>query len=500
MGYDDRLSAALLNAIDDMAFLKDEHLRYLFVNNANAKYLGRTPEEVVGLSDSELLPEEAAAACRESDLAAIRGNSLVISSETIGASTFEVRKFPVHLGDGRTGVGGFIRDTTERAGLLEQLLQARKMEAVGRLAGGVAHDFNNLLSVVLGYCELLLLEEGSSDRVRSGLEAILDAGCKARDLTRQLVAFSRRQVLEIRTLDVNSVLTGLTNLLRRTLGDDIVLEMLLPADPLPVKADKSQLEQVIMNLAINARDAMPDGGILTIESGRCDPDADAGGPETGAGTVGQAFIRVSDQGIGMSPELLRNIFEPFFTTKPQEKGTGLGLSTVYGIVKQHGGSIQVESQPGQGSTFTILLPAAPVEELEGRDERAPEEKPAAGSATVMVIEDEPIVRNLAAGILESAGYRVLVPDSTDEAVRMAKEQSEPVTLVLTDMVMPGMKGPEVYRAILETHSEAKVLFMSGYASGVITSQGFSPDSINFIRKPFSVTGLLEKVAGVLKGR
>ncbi|MFO7627577.1 MAG: ATP-binding protein [Candidatus Fermentibacteraceae bacterium] len=495
MGYDDRLSAFLVNAIDDMAFLKDENLRYLFVNNANAAFFGRTPEEVTGLTDTDLMPPESARACRESDLAALRSRRLVISEEKTGNQTYETRKFPVPLGNGRTGVGGFIRDTSEKGRLEVQLLQARKMEAVGRLAGGVAHDFNNLLSVVLGYCELLLAEENLSQRVMSGLDAIHDAGCKARDLTRQLLAFSRRQVLEIRVIDLGGVLAGLNNLLRHTLGDDIVLEIILHPEPVLIKADSSQIEQVLLNLAINARDAMPEGGILTIESGVSRVGSP---PEIEGEAADHAFLRVSDQGVGMDAETLGNIFEPFFTTKPQEKGTGLGLSTVYGIVKQHGGTIAVVSHPGQGSTFTIhfplsseILPDVVKTESPGETSAVP--------ATILVVEDEPIVRSLAACILESSGYRVLVTDSTEDAVRTAKVFGQPIDLVLTDMVMPGMKGPEVYRAVLGTHQEARVLYMSGYASGVISSHGFSPEAANFIRKPFSVTGLLDKVAEVLKG-
>lgn len=495
MGYDDRLSASLVNAIEDMAFLKDENLRYLFVNNANAAFFGRTPEDVTGLTDADLMSPENARACRESDLAALRSRRLVISEEKAGSLTFETRKFPVPLGNGRTGVGGFIRNTTDRSRLEVQLLQARKMEAIGRLAGGVAHDFNNLLSVVLGYCELLLAEENLSQRVTSGLDAIHDAGCKARDLTRQLLAFSRRQVLEIRVIDLGGVVAGMNNLLKHTLGDDIVLETIFHPEPLLVKADSSQIEQVILNLAINARDAMPEGGILTIESGVSRVESS---PEPDSEACDHAFLRVSDQGVGMDAETLGNIFEPFFTTKSQEKGTGLGLSTVYGIVKQHGGTIAAVSHPGQGSTFTIHFPLSS-ETLPEATETVSQGESAPIPATIMVVEDEPIVRSLAACILESSGYRVIVTESTEDAASTAKAFGEPIDLILTDMVMPGMKGPEVYRAVLETHQETRVLYMSGYASGVISSHGFSPDAVNFIRKPFSVTGLLEKVTEVLKG-
>jgi len=494
LGYDDRLCAFLLNAIDDMAFLKDENLRYLFVNNANAAFFGRTPGEVTGLTDADLMPPESARACRESDLSALRSGSLVIGEEKAGDRTFETRKFPVPLANGTTGVGGFIRDTSDRGMLQAQLLQARKMEAVGRLAGGVAHDFNNLLSVVLGYCELLLAEDGLSQKVASGLEAIHDAGCKARDLTRQLLAFSRRQVLDIRVIDLGKVLTGMGSILKHTLGDDIVMEIILHPEPVLINADSSQIEQVILNLAINSRDAMPEGGILTIESGISRAGSS---PGSDGEAVDHAFIRVGDQGVGMDAETLGNIFEPFFTTKTQEKGTGLGLSTVYGIVKQHGGTISVLSHPGQGSTFTIHFPLSS-EELPDAVNTDPPGKTSSVTATIIVVEDEPIVRSLAACILESSGYRVLVPDNTEDAVMLARDYTEPIDLVLTDMVMPGMKGPEVYRAVLETHQEARVLYMSGYASGVISSHGLLPDAVNFMRKPFSVTGLLDKVAEVLK--
>ena len=394
----------------------------------------------------------------------------------------------------------FVRDLTERKKaeevrerLEEQFRQAQKMEAVGRLAGGVAHDFNNLLSVILGYGEMVMhnLKEGHPHH--APLREIHGAAERARNLTRQLLAFSRKQVLELKVLDVNQAITGFERLLRRMIGEDITLELALTGTEPRVKADISQLEQVLMNLAVNARDAMPDGGTLTIETAVVELD-EAYPLEGSAIPAGDyVMIQASDTGCGMDKEAQARIFEPFFTTKGQDKGTGLGLATSYGIVRQHGGSIWVYSEPGQGTTFKIYLPLA-AEQAQAAPQPPGRTEPVAASATVLVVEDDPAVRRLACSILGRRGYRVIESEDEEHAIELARRHEGPLHLLLSDVVMPVMKGPEVYQSVVATHPEVRVLYMSGYTDKEITRQGVLNAGVQFIQKPFTVNGLLEKVA------
>jgi two-component system, cell cycle sensor histidine kinase and response regulator CckA len=371
------------------------------------------------------------------------------------------------------------------------------MESVGRLAGGVAHDFNNLLSIILGYGEIVLEGLGEAHLYRDQLEQVYQAGLRAKDLTRQLLAFSRKQVLEMRTVDVNTVVTGFEKLLRRLIGEDIELVLTLTPEALTVKADTAQLEQVLMNLAVNARDAMPLGGTLTIETSRV--ELDKAYAEGKPGVLPGSYVRIGigDTGCGIDRETLERIFEPFFTTKERDKGTGLGLATTYGIVQQHGGSIWVYSEPGNGTTFKIYLPfhsgdcrseALPVKQL----------PPVIGPATVLIVEDDPSVRKLAGRILSEQGYTVIESVDVADGIGKAEDHGGPLHLVLTDVVMPGMKGPEVFVRIHQHHPEAKVLYMSGYTDSMIARHGVLEEGIQFIQKPFTIKGLLEKCHYVLQ--
>jgi two-component system, cell cycle sensor histidine kinase and response regulator CckA len=379
--------------------------------------------------------------------------------------------------------------------LERQLNQAQKMEAVGRLAGGVAHDFNNLLSIVLGYAETLLEELPDGDPRRDSLKEIFDAGSRAKQLTRQLLAFSRKQALELVHIDINTVVAGFEKLMRRVIGEDIELRLALAPEALLVKADVSQIEQVLMNLAVNARDAMPKGGRLTIETtmGRRDAYESSGNcsaPER------YARISVSDTGTGMDRDTLQRLFEPFFTTKDKDHGTGLGLATSYGIVHQHGGTIEVFSESGHGTRFTIALPL--VGEAPAQDRVASkslERQPAA--ASILVVEDDPSVRKLAVNILRNKGYGVIESKNVHEAVELAAQQKEPVDLLLTDVVMPGMMGPEVFKKVAAHHPNIKVLYMSGYTYNILTQHGVPEGDRQLIQKPFSVKDLVNKVQGVL---
>ncbi len=402
-----------------------------------------------------------------------------------------------------SGFRGIVRDVTEHRNaeiekirLTEQLQQAQKLESIGRLAGGVAHDFNNLLSVILGYGELLLESMGRNHPHHESLELIYQAGMRARELTRQLLAFSRKQVLEMQIVDINSVAAGFEKLLQRMIGEDIQLNLALTAEPLTVKADTAQLEQVLMNLAVNARDAMPDGGILTIETAIVELDNAYAEKRSGVSPGSYAMISVSDTGCGMTKDTLNRIFEPFFTTKDREKGTGLGLATSYGIIKQHGGNIWVYSEPEKGTVFKIYLPFFAEKDVVTELPAKPSPLVTA-SSTVLIVEDDPSVRKLTGLILSGHGYTVIESDDVTDAIAKAAALASPIHLVLTDVVMPQMKGPEVFARIREYHPSVRVLYMSGYTDNMIACHGVLNQGVQFIQKPFTAQGLLEKCHKVL---
>jgi two-component system, cell cycle sensor histidine kinase and response regulator CckA len=387
-------------------------------------------------------------------------------------------------------------DITQMRQTEEQLRHAQRMEAVGSLAGGVAHDFNNLLVVIQGYAELIARDLGSSHRSQTDLGEILAAARRAAALTSQLLAFSRRQILQPQILDLNDVLRRVELMLRRVIGEDITLSMRL-SDPLGrVNADPGQLEQVVMNLAVNARDAMPDGGRLTIETADVELDEAYAAQHPGATTGRQVMVAVSDTGIGMDEETRRRLFEPFFTTKPAGRGTGLGLATVYGIVKQSKGSIWVYSEPGKGTTFKIYLPAVggaatPVT-------APPVDVPAlVGTETVLLVEDQVEVRGLIEKTLGRAGYRVLAASDGAEALGVARVHDGPIHVLLTDVVLPGKSGREIAREILTVRDDVRVLYMSGYTDDAIVRHGVLEAGLAFIQKPFAGSGLLHKVREVL---
>ncbi|WP_051185110.1 PAS domain S-box protein [Desulfatiglans anilini] len=388
------------------------------------------------------------------------------------------------------------RDITDRMQLEEQLRQSQKLESVGRLAGGVAHDFNNILSVIVGYGDMVLHNLGPEHPQYNLIKAIYEAGVRGSALTRQLLAFSRKQLLEMKVLDANSVVTGFEKLMRRVLGEDITLNLALTKEPTPVKADDSQLEQVLMNLVVNARDAMRNGGSLLIETALAELNRAYAERKQGVLPGAYVMIAVSDTGTGMDQETMARVFEPFFTTKDQDEGTGLGLATSYGIVKQHGGNIWIYSEVGQGTTVKVYLPLC----TEGKSQLEIPVRPGnlpRGSATIMVVEDDPAVRKLVNQALKSKGYEVMAPGDVRQAIQQAAEFPGPLHLVVSDVIMPEMKGPEVYLRIQEHHPEAKILYISGYTQKVITLHGVLKEGIQFLEKPFTVQGLLEKVASVL---
>jgi len=386
-------------------------------------------------------------------------------------------------------------DVTERRMLEDQFRQAQKMEAVGRLAGGVAHDFNNLLMVISGYTEVILTMLDVNSPLHEKGRAIQQAADRATTLTRQLLAFSRKQMLELKIVDVNTIVEDMERLMRPLIGENIDLVTKLAPEAGHTRADAGQLEQVLMNLVVNAKDAMPNGGKLTIQTQNVS--------EIEGQRRGPTFIRpghyvllsVSDTGVGMDKETQSRIFEPFFTTKEMGKGTGLGLSTVYGIVKQSGGYVMVRSEEGRGSTFQIYLPR-----VEGTAEKQPAPAPRAemgGSETVLLVEDEDSVRELIRETLTAKGYKVIEAAHGEAGLAVAAAYSGKIDLVISDLVMPGLGGRAMVHELAKTRPESKVLFLSGYTEDAVSSEGVLDGGTAFLQKPFTLQSLSRKVREVL---
>jgi two-component system cell cycle sensor histidine kinase/response regulator CckA len=490
----------------DMIAVVDANGQRLYNSPSYGRILGYSPEELEGTSgfeqihpDDRPLVEEAAREARSGALGRTiqyrlrhkdgSWRPLESRSSAILNSQGEVEKLVI-----------VNRDVSERKNLEEQFRQAQKMEAVGRLSGGVAHDFNNLLGVIIGYAEFLQERLDPANALRGSVDEILSAGKRAASLTRQLLAFSRQQVLDPRVLDLNGAVSDMDKLLRRLIGEDIELTTILSPDLGRVKADQGQLEQVILNLAVNARDAMPHGGKLIIQTKNFVMD--------------EAFVRrypypvqpgayvqlaVSDSGIGMDAETKARAFEPFFTTKEKGKGTGLGLSTVYGVVKQSGGYIDIVSAPGAGATFQIYLPSVdePVRSGAG--------VPVAlhsfeGQETILIVEDETSLRTLTHNTLELAGYKVLEAKDGINALSVSDRHTEPIDLLLTDVVMPGMGGRTLAQELTRRRPAVRVVFMSGYTGQTIGVQGPIDPGSAFLLKPFTRDALTRKIREVLDRR
>lgn len=379
---------------------------------------------------------------------------------------------------------GVSQDVTAREALQAQSHQARKMEAIGRLAGGVAHDFNNLLTVMLGCCEMLLEEDRHTDEDRLDIEQIQHAGLRAAELTRQLLAFSRKQIIELKVLDLASILVDMRPMLARLIREDVHVTIGSSHDLAPIKADRGQLEQVIVNLAVNAQDAMPKGGTLTIDAANADLGAE------GLFVV----INVTDSGTGMTEDVRQRLFEPFFTTKKAGSGTGLGLATVHGILAQSGGSVRVHSDAGRGSRFEVFFPqAGPVDLVEERPVAA--DASLAGHELLLVVDDAEGLRNLTKRLLSRLGYSVLVAANADEAVRLF-DANPAIALILTDVVMPGLSGPALIKDLVERRP-VKVIYMSGYTDETIVQHGVLRPGIAFVHKPFTADTLGRKLREVL---
>jgi PAS domain S-box-containing protein len=396
------------------------------------------------------------------------------------------------------GYDGLVEDVTEQRSLENQFRQAQRLEAVGRLAGGVAHDFNNVLTAITGYTELMLEDTGPRDPKREDLLEIRAAAGRATALTRQLLAFSRKQVLQTRVLDVNDVVRTLAKMLQRLIGEDVKLESALAPALGAVRADPGQLEQVILNLAVNSRDAMPGGGRLTIETANVVLDEDYVHRHTGAAAGRHVLLAVSDTGCGMDAETQAHIFEPFFTTKELGKGTGLGLATVYGIVKQSGGHLWVYSEPGKGTTFKIYFPQ--VDAVIETAELASAAQPVMGGReTVLVAEDEPAVREIVTEVLAKKGYQVLRAPDGQTALELARAHDGAIQLLLTDIVMPGLTGRELADALRAERPGVRVLYMSGYTDDAVVRHGVLEEGMPYLQKPFAPNALAVKVREVLEG-
>jgi len=416
----------------------------------------------------------------------------------------ELRTFLIRNDFGeQEGMWSIVRDLTERKqaqrfqqGLEDQLHQAQKMESVGRLAGGVAHDFNNMLSVILSYAEMGLGKTAPGSSVHGYFEDILDAAKRSTSITRQLLGFARKQAVVPQVLDLNETVESMLKMLRRLIGEDITLTWLPQANLWPVKIDPSQIDQLLANLCVNSRDAIIGVGKITIETGMVTFDATY--CATHIGTVPGEYVQlaVSDNGCGMEKEILDNIFEPFFTTKELGQGTGLGLATVYGIVKQNNGSINVYSEPGKGTTFKIYLPRHTVHIAEVEKESIGA-SPRGQGETVLVVEDETVILKMTCIMLSDLGYRVLSASSPAEAINLAREHTAGIHLLLTDVIMPEMNGKDLAEVLLISHPNLKCLFMSGYTANVIAGHGVLDEGINFIQKPFSVKDLSIKVRETL---
>jgi two-component system, cell cycle sensor histidine kinase and response regulator CckA len=477
-GFDDELQA-ILDATMDVVVVFDSDRRFLSVNDAACRFYGRSREQLLGSRLDDLIGAERAAADWDGFLSPERVAQGMVEHVWEGEQdgqrlVLEVRSRPEFLPGRHLFV---LRDVTESRRLEAQLRQAQKMEAIGQLAGGVAHDFNNLLTVIGGYSEIARRRIGAGPGAAELLE-VERAAERASQLTRQLLAFSRQQVLDPRPLDLGEVATGLLPMLRRLIGEDIEIAMLAAPGLPSVLADRSQIEQVIVNLSVNARDAMPSGGTLTIETRTVDE---------------RVALIVTDTGVGMAAETLEHIFEPFFTTKTVGEGTGLGLATVHGIVTQSGGEILVYSEPGLGTSFKLYLPVSG--EAPEQPEAAPGEDDLRGDETVLLCEDEEGVRHLIEHVLTNHGYRVLSAAGPLQALEIAAERA--IDVLVSDVIMPDLSGPELASRLESLQPGVRTLFVSGYTAETVRGRGRLPEDSAFLEKPFHQLSLLRAIRALI---
>jgi two-component system, cell cycle sensor histidine kinase and response regulator CckA len=482
----------------------DQEFRITYVNPEAERMFGFSRDELIGKHPKEVLVPPAAHQRLDELFERVRKGEMTAhgTAENLrkdgSAITCDWYNTPLHKSDGSfVGIMSMAQDITDRQRLEEQLRQAQKMEAIGQLAGGVANDFNNLLTVISSYGESHLQNLAPQDPRRRSVEQMLSAAKRAATLTQQLLAFSRRQVMQPKIIDLNEVLSNLDGTARRTAGPSIDLKLNLAPDLGKVRVDRAQIEQVLMNLVSNARDAMPSGGTLTIETANVELDEiyTRLHPTVKPGSC--VMLSVTDTGIGMDAETQARVFEPFFTTKEQGKGAGLGLATVYGIVKQSGGNVWFTSAPNQGAIFKIYFPRIKDALDEVRPDTTVKSDNAANGETILLVEDEVDVRVLIAEMLESEGYRVLQAGNGKEGLDECEKHLREINLVMTDVVMPQMNGPEMAERITKIAPECKMLYMSGYMDKVIVNQGVQDRNFMFLEKPFTAALMLRKVREAL---
>jgi PAS domain S-box-containing protein len=534
---------SLIEHLPAMVFVKEvESLRFVRFNRAGERLLGTTRELLLGKNDYDLFPASQADAFTQKDREVVASRVLHdIPQEPIetahGVRWLHTLKIPILDADGTprflVGVSMDISEQKRAEELLRsaneelelrvaartaelekqiedlrkaqdalarseaQLLQSQKMEAIGRLAGGIAHDFNNVLSVVLGYAELVLQKTEPQDSRRAYVEEIERAGLRASELTHQLLAFGRRQVLKPICLDLNAVVLQIDRMLSRVLGEDIDLAFEPGRNLGTVEADRGQIEQVLMNLIVNARDAMPRGGALVLSTENVEVDQQFADAQLGASPGSYIRLSVKDSGAGMNETTLRQIFEPFFTTKEPGKGTGLGLSTVFGIVRQSGGFINARSEQGKGTTFDVYFPRVEAAPTKVKASLPQPSKQQGGTETVLLVEDEASVRNLAADCLRQLGYQVLEAATVRQALQFAETHAGPIHLLLADVIMPGRAGVDLAAQVLAKRPALRILLMSGYSEEALTRHGMPNREVAFMRKPLTPSMLGTRVREVL---
>lgn len=497
----------IVENIPNMIFVKDaQELRFVRFNKASEELLGYSRQEMLGKNDYDFFRKEEADFFTEKDREVIEQKKLVdIPEETIqtrlkGERILHTQKIPILNEDGHPiYLLGISQDITERKKLEEQLWQSQKLEAVGQLAGGVAHDFNNMLGVIIGHAELALVKEAFDDSLRENLEEILAAGFRSMKVTRQLLAFARKQTIKPKVLDLNKTIEGMLKLLRRLIGEDIDLAWLPGEDLWPIKMDPSQIDQILANLCVNAKDAIAGAGKITIKTQNIVFD-DAYCKENSEFLPGEyIMLAVSDNGCGMDKKTKDNIFEPFFTTKGMSKGTGLGLATVYGIVKQNASFINVYSEPDQGSTFKIYLPRHIVktEYIRGK---SPLVQPPRGHEIILLVEDDSKFLQMMKLMLKKLGYTILATSKPREAIHIASGNSGDIDMLITDVIMPEITGRDLMEKLKSFCPAVKCLYMSGYTGNVIAQRSILEENVNFIQKPFSMQQLALKVREVLDSK
>lgn len=506
---EEKYRAIFDGAAEGIRIIDRQTKKFTYVNPAMCRMLGYTEDELRHMTVRDIMPPEVVALINtEIERHDSKNKSIFLNDipnlKKDGTIIYtDVALTPRIVIDGRHNSIAFSTDITEKKKaeddikkIEEQLRRSQKLEALGRLTGGIAHDFNNILTTIIGNADMMLMDVPKDNPMHSDLEEIKIAGDRAASLISQLLAFSRKQILQPTVMNLNDTVNDMDKMLRRIIGEDIELSTILAPDLGQVEADEGQIEQVIMNLAVNARDAMPRGGKVTIETANTDIDEAYTHDHVAIIPGPYVMLAISDTGTGMNRNVQENLFEPFFTTKSKEKGTGLGLSTVYGIVKQSNGNIYVYSEPGKGTTLKVYLPR--VEKSIVKKKKAKRPKTLSGSETILVVEDNEMVGNLTMRILKQSGYRVLIAPDGREALRVLKEYEGYIHLVLTDVVMPGMSGEKLEKKLKAARPDIKVLFMSGYTDNAVVHHGLLSQGKVFLQKPFTPEDLTRKIREVLE--